>query len=191
MVSEPEVYYFKQTDFVPNSRLPVLVYRNVLPQPLNEESAQVFLENNQWYKGGTWGAVPRHHFHPNTHECYAVIHGSSTLLFGIGPSEDTKLGQKVHVASGDVIVIPAGVSHCSTDFQDDYIYVGVYPKDSPKWKNEYCRDADKCAIFRDEAETVVVPDWDPVKGHRGPLYQIWTTSTHESVRLGSTHEPTT
>ncbi|XEV01474.1 hypothetical protein FSHL1_006761 [Fusarium sambucinum] len=179
MASDLEVYYFEQTEFVPNSRLPLLVYRNVLPQPLSEKSAKVFLENNQWFKGGAWGPVPRHHFHPNTHECYAVTRGSSTLLFGVGPSEDTELGRRVHVASGDVVIIPAGVSHCSTDFQDDYMYLGVYPKDSPKWKNEYCRDANRCELLRDEAKAVVVPDWDPVKGHHGPLHQIWSTVGRE------------
>lgn len=30
--------------------------------------------------------------------------------------------------AGDVIILPAGVSHCSRDFQDDYRYIGVYPK---------------------------------------------------------------
>lgn len=22
---------------------------------------------------GTWGAIPKHHFHPNTHECYGIV----------------------------------------------------------------------------------------------------------------------
>lgn len=57
----------------------------------------------------------------------AVTRGSSTLLLGVGPSEDPKVGQKVHLAAGDVIILPAGVSHCSVDFQDDYFYLGFYP----------------------------------------------------------------
>jgi len=61
----------------------------------------------------------------------AVTRGSSTLLFGVGPNEDPADGQTVHVEAGDVVIIPAGVSHCSADFEDDYFYLGVYPKASP------------------------------------------------------------
>lgn len=51
MATEPETYYLEPTQFVPNSKLPVLVYRNVLPQPYDEITTQVFLERNQWLKG--------------------------------------------------------------------------------------------------------------------------------------------
>jgi len=94
---------------------------------------------------GTWGAISRHHFHPNTHECYGlyslglsgivgmlketagIFQGSSTLLLGAGPLDKEEDGQIIHVEKGDVIVLPAGTSHCSKDFKDDYRYVGVYP----------------------------------------------------------------
>lgn len=58
----------------------------------------------------------------------AVFQGSSTLLLGVGPNEDAGKGHEVLMKAGDVIILPAGVSHCSRDFQDDYRYVGVYPK---------------------------------------------------------------
>lgn len=51
MTPTPEVYYCSQTSFVPNSRLPVLLYRNVLPRPLSEETAKQCLEQNQWLHG--------------------------------------------------------------------------------------------------------------------------------------------
>ncbi|KAI1386434.1 uncharacterized protein F4822DRAFT_316371 [Hypoxylon trugodes] len=175
MAVNPETHYFEQTTLVPNSKLPVLIYRDVLPQPYSEEKTQAFLEKNQWLKGGTWGAVPRHHFHPNTHECYAVFQGSSTLLLGVGPNEDAGNGGEVFVKAGDVIILPAGVSHCSKDFQDGYRYVGVYPKGAPKWKSEYCRDGSRCQELREEAEHVEIPDWDPVRGRMGPLYELWSS----------------
>ncbi|KAI1442736.1 hypothetical protein F5Y02DRAFT_395448 [Annulohypoxylon stygium] len=174
MATEPETYYLEPTQFVPNSKLPVLVYRNVLPQPYDEITTQVFLERNQWLKGGTWGAIPKHHFHPNTHECYAVFQGSSTLLLGVGPNEDAGKGHEVLMKAGDVIILPAGVSHCSRDFQDDYRYVGVYPKGAPKWKNEYCKDESRCRELREEAESVEMPVSDPVRGHMGPLNKLWS-----------------
>ena len=48
---EPETYYCAQTPFVPNSRLPTLVYRDVLPRPHDEETTREFLEGNQWMRG--------------------------------------------------------------------------------------------------------------------------------------------
>lgn len=48
---EPELYHLDQTLHVPNSHRPVLVYRDALPHPLNSETAQAFLEHNQWKKG--------------------------------------------------------------------------------------------------------------------------------------------
>ncbi|KAH6972347.1 hypothetical protein BKA56DRAFT_635379 [Ilyonectria sp. MPI-CAGE-AT-0026] len=172
-MQNPEIYRFSQTPFVPNSRLPVLIYRNVLPQPHQEETAKQFLENNQWLRGGTFGAFSRHHFHPNTHECYAVFQGSSTLLIGVGPTEDEKGGQKVFMEAGDVIILPAGVSHCTKDIHEDYKYLGVYPKGSQKWKNEWCKDGGRCSSLREEAESVPTPEWDPVHGLKGPLSELW------------------
>ncbi|CAG9975151.1 unnamed protein product [Clonostachys byssicola] len=72
VVTQPEVFFFKPTNYVPNSQLPVLVYRKALPLPLEENLVREFLESNNWIHGGTWNAVPRHHFHPNTHECYGT-----------------------------------------------------------------------------------------------------------------------
>ena len=64
----------------------------------------------------------------NTNFFSAVFQGSSTLLLGVGPVEDATNGQEVSVKAGDVIILPAGMSHCSKSFQDGYRYIGVYPK---------------------------------------------------------------
>lgn len=48
---EPEVYYLPATKYVPNNKLPVLVYRKILPEPYDEDSATEFLERNHWVKG--------------------------------------------------------------------------------------------------------------------------------------------
>jgi uncharacterized protein YjlB len=58
----------------------------------------------------------------------AVVKGSSELLIGVGPLDSEAEGEVIHVESGDVIVLPAGVSHCSKSFSEDYRYIGAYPK---------------------------------------------------------------
>ncbi|KAL6407180.1 hypothetical protein AUP68_10007 [Ilyonectria robusta] len=119
----------------------------------------------------------------------AVFQGSSTLLIGVGPTEDEKGGQKVLMEAGDVIILPAGVSHCTQDIHEDYKYLGVYPKvrspfqaeitilisrkGSQKWKNEWCKDGGRCSSLREEAESVPTPEWDPVHGLKGPLSKLW------------------
>ncbi|KAL2863192.1 cupin domain-containing protein [Aspergillus lucknowensis] len=177
MAAQPEIYFCEPTRYVPNSQLPVLVYRDVLSKPYDEETIQTQLEGNRWLKGGIWGAIPRHHFHPNTHECYAVFQGSSTLLIGAGPLDDIDKGQTIHVKVGDVIILPAGVSHCSKDFEGDYRYMGVYPEGAPKWKNEYCKDESRYQSIKEEAGAVPVPEWDPVGGYHGPLWTLWNRAT--------------
>ena len=126
----PEEYYIKRsTPYVPNSPLPVLIYRSALPLEPTPSSACEVIEPNNWLKGGVFKHYAAHHFHSVTHECYAVFKGSSRLLLGRGPrdpeAEDDLI---VDLRAGDVIVLPAGVAHCSLESSGDYEYVGLYPK---------------------------------------------------------------
>ena len=124
----PEAYFIKPTDHVPNSIFPVLIYRSALPIPHSEEKVKQALERNEWFHGGTFKHFPTHHFHSVTHECYAVIRGSTRFLFGKGPLDHGVDGIEVNLAAGDVIVDPAGVAHCNLYSSDDLEYIGVYPK---------------------------------------------------------------
>lgn len=45
-----ECYFLGPNSDVPNSRLPVLCYRQVLPKPYDEESTTKFLTSNRWEK---------------------------------------------------------------------------------------------------------------------------------------------
>jgi hypothetical protein len=45
-----QCYFLGPTADAPNSRLPVLHYRNVLPLPLSEESVTEFLTQHAWEK---------------------------------------------------------------------------------------------------------------------------------------------
>ena len=108
-MQEPEAYYFTPTRHVPNSPLPVLIYRNVLRGENSERNMQQKIEANKWLKGGTFKHYPTHHFHSVTHECYAAFKGSSKMLLGRGPLDDRDGGVEVEMNAGDIIVLP--VSH--------------------------------------------------------------------------------
>lgn len=73
MVVDPETYRLQSNTHAPNSNKPVLIYRDCLPLPLSESKAKEFLESHAWIQGGTWGHIPKRHFHPNTHECYGMV----------------------------------------------------------------------------------------------------------------------
>lgn len=179
--SKPEEYYFRPTSHVPNSRLPVLVYRDVLPPEPTAESTREALERNAWLQGGVFKTYWAHHFHSVTHECYAVFKGKSTLLLGRGPLDDASEGGiEVDVNTGDIIVLPAGVSHCSVTSEGEYEYVGLYPRGSPKWDNNWCKaNEHETSLKAEQAKRVPIPDYDPIYGKDGPLVDIWTRAALE------------
>ena len=108
---KPETYYLKPTPYVPNSRLPVLVYRNCLGDQPSPESLQAQIEPNKWLKGGQWKAFPTPHYHSITHECYAVFAGRSEVLLGKSPIDGEDVpGLKLELAKGDIIVLPVSSS---------------------------------------------------------------------------------
>jgi uncharacterized protein YjlB len=112
MQPEPEVFYLPPTRYVPNSKLPVLVYRGVLGSSPTPESIRSQIEPNKWIRGGQWKTYPTAHFHSVSHECYAIFQGKSTFRLGRSPIDaDTnehgeRLGHDVVLERGDIIVLP-------------------------------------------------------------------------------------
>ena len=49
------------------------------------------------------------------------------MLLGRGV-KDERGGIEIPVSVGDVIVLPAGTTHCNVESTDGYRYIGVYPK---------------------------------------------------------------
>ena len=107
----PETYKFEPSPTVPNSKLPVLVYRKALPTAADAEAVRQVIEPNKWLQGGVFKTYNTCHFHSVTHECYAVFRGSSRLRLGQGPL-DERGGIEVDLGTGDVIVLPVGDTRC-------------------------------------------------------------------------------
>ncbi|KAF2193524.1 hypothetical protein K469DRAFT_691090 [Zopfia rhizophila CBS 207.26] len=176
---EPEQHFLSSTPHVPNSKLPILVYRGVL-QGFSADGMLEHIQSNEWIKGGQWKAYAVAHFHSNVHECYAVIKGKSTYQLGKSPidaevdEEGRENGMKLKVAEGDVFVLPAGVSHCSIESEGDYEFIGLYPKGSPAWDMNYCKETpEETKVKAVDCSKVPVPDLDPVFGKSGPLPRLW------------------
>ena len=160
---EPETYRFADDGRFPNSVLPLLVYRGVLPA--SPRSIEQAFASRGWTHSWRNGIFSYHHFHSIAHEVLGIAAGAVRVAFG-GPS-----GQQVSVRAGDVIVIPAGVAHRNMGGSDDLLVVGAYPA-----------GADYDIRRGDPAEyepahraiaAVDLPGEDPVYGRSGPLRRLW------------------
>ena len=73
--------------------------------------------------------------------------------------------------AGDVIVIPAGVSHKNIDQSPDFRCVGAYPKgQSPDM--QYGKPGER-PLTDQNIRSVPFPKTDPVFGEHGTLLEIW------------------
>ncbi|PIB02897.1 hypothetical protein CB0940_12006 [Cercospora beticola] len=107
---EPELYWTQPTQHCPNSKFPVLVYRNVLPEDLSIEAVEKALGRNQWRKGGVFKHYPTAHFHSNTHEAYAAVKGWTrwvSLLSSLLSDLGLTLRESNHSSSFDSSLLEA------------------------------------------------------------------------------------
>jgi len=160
-MSDPDTLLLSPGVLMPNSRLPVLIYRRVL-----EGGARGFdslFRANGW--GGTWrnGVYDYDHFHSNAHEVLGVDSGSAHVQ--LGGDE----GQGVEIEAGDVVVLPAGTGHRRISKSNDFAVSGAYPLGQERY--DLCRSRTPEAELR--ISKVPMPASDPVRGKDGPLLSLW------------------
>jgi uncharacterized protein YjlB len=160
-MTEPETFPFADDGAIPNSSLPLLVYRAAVP-PDPRAIEQMFAANRR----PPAGVHSYHHFHANTHEAFGVAHGTATVVFG-GPT-----GRELQVSAGDVVIFPAGVGHCNRAQSADLLIVGAYPDDAPRPDQYRGRAAEHYAVTL-KIVVVPAPAADPVTGGEGPLRRLW------------------
>ncbi len=160
----PETLTLGPNQGVPNNpALPVLVYRGVVP--INDPDAiEATLRGNGWRPTWRDGVYPYHHYHSTAHEALACTSGSAELMLG-GEGDHA-----VHVAAGDLLVLPAGTGHCRITASTDFLLVGAYP-DGQDW--DVRREAADAATLARIA-AMPLPDADPVGGRDGPLPHLWS-----------------
>lgn len=166
---EPEVesHVLQPEAGIPNSPLPLVLYRHALAPVLRTASgSQALFKRNQW--PGNWvnGVFDYWHFHVTGHEVLGCVAGSARVGFG------GDAGIEVEFREGDVVVIPAGVGHKRlSEKHGGFTVVGGYP---PGQSGEIARPGD---LSPDEARRAIVdlglPRADPVLGHEGPLIAAW------------------
>lgn len=154
---------------VPNSRLPLLIYRGAGPARSALPSLRENLRRNQWTPDwlSTNGMYPRHHFHSDAHEFIVVVEGELTCRLG------GEHGISAHLHKGDAVVIPAGVAHCGDQISERLVILGAFPAGFGfhDFRLGYASEYAEMAL---RASRVPIPAFDPLFGVAGPLVRRWT-----------------
>jgi uncharacterized protein YjlB len=162
---EPDTFVFADDGAIPNSSLPLLVYRRAVPT--DAAAIERIFTANRWPAAWRAPVFPFHHFHSDAHEVLGVAEGETRVQFG-GPN-----GQVLTVRAGDVVVVPAGVGHCRQSESDGLVIVGAYPDNTPHRDLRRGDPAEHTEVVHNVG-AVPLPPADPVSGPNGPLPRIWS-----------------
>jgi uncharacterized protein YjlB len=163
--NQPEVLSFKDDGHIPNNRLPLLLYRDVLPAGIKADDLQKQFAKNHWTNSWDNGIYSFHHYHSTSHEVLGIYKGNAQLQLG------GEKGKKISVKAGDVIVIPAGVGHKNLGSSDDFGVVGAYP-DGRTWDVLKGEPGERPSADKNIA-ALPIPDFDPLLGKSDGLRKMW------------------
>jgi uncharacterized protein YjlB len=167
MIINVQKIHINATGVFPNSKFPVIHYKNILDIPSLFPAKYVsdLFERHNWSNSWDAGIFDYHHYHSNVHEALGAYAGSTTVLLG------GEGGVEVLFEKGDVLIIPAGVAHKNLGAENDVKCVGAYP-----YGQDY--DMNYADTVRTEqiAQNLIrtpIPETDPVRGKDGGVPEIW------------------
>lgn len=163
----PEEFYFEDDGIIPNSKFPLLIYKNAFSARGNDGAnwLEKKFKTNNWYNSWRWGIYPFHHYHSTSHEVLGCFQGNAKVHMG-GPN-----GKILEISAGDILVIPAGVGHKCISHSDNFTVVGAYPNgmDYDLIKEEKAKHAQSLKNIA----KVPFPVNDPLLGNTDGLKSIW------------------
>jgi uncharacterized protein YjlB len=162
-----ELYHVNDDGTFPNSRLPVVVYKQALSLPslFPSNAMRKLFKKNNWKNSWKNGVYEYHHYHSITHEVLGVFKGKTTLLLG------GEHGVKIEVEKGDVIIIPAGVAHKNLGKENNICCLGAYPE-GKDYDMNYGREGERPQTDKN-IQQVPLPSLDPVYGDKGGIMLYW------------------
>jgi uncharacterized protein YjlB len=160
----PQQLHLKPNGWMPNSPLPVLLYRNAMPASSDRATAMERLFTaNGWPPQWRNGVYDFHHYHSTAHEVLGFAEGHADLVLG------GEGGEPVTVHAGDIAVLPAGTGHCRITASNDFLVIGAYPENE-HW--DICRTAATPEVL-ERMRRVRFPASDPLTGASGALPKLW------------------
>jgi uncharacterized protein YjlB len=155
----PRKLYFKKGADVPNSTLPVLLFRSVLPMNSAGKIQRCHREfqQNGWVGIWTDTIYDYTHFHSNAHEALGIAKGTVTLLLG------GEAGRRFRLKAGDMLILPAGTGHQRLGSDEGLKVVGAYPRGQAHFNMKRRGRA---------VPEVPLPQTDPFYGEDGPLVHL-------------------
>lgn len=167
MPNEPLELFFQDDGKIPNSKYPLILYRNAFEERGNHGAAWLekkFASNN-WTNSWRNGIYSFHHYHSTSHEVLGIYTGEALVHLG------GEAGEKVNIKAGDIIVIPAGVGHKNLESKGLGV-VGAYP-DGHTWDLNRGLAGERPMADQNIA-ALPIPTADPLLGPRDGLKNIWT-----------------
>lgn len=165
-IMDPVKFYFKDDGKIPNSKFPLLLYRNAFTER-NRAGAE-WLEKkfaaNNWTNSWRNGVYSFHHYHSSSHEVLGIYSGKALLHLG------GEQGEKVEVQAGDIIIIPAGVGHKNLGSEDLGV-VGAYPE-GRNWDLNRGLEGERPRADQNIA-ALPIPSTDPLLGKKSGLTTTW------------------
>jgi uncharacterized protein YjlB len=165
-VTSPLTRHFDDDGSIPNSGLPVLIYRGIDEVAGDAAACEALFDSNCWWRFWRDGIYSFHHFHSTAHEALGVVAGRAEVVLG-GPVN----GEQLEFAAGDVAILPAGTGHCNVGSSADFLVVGAYPV-GQDWDLRRGDPAEHDEVVAN-IKRVALPEADPVRGADGPLMDLW------------------
>jgi uncharacterized protein YjlB len=165
-----ETNVFHDDGCVPNSPLPVLLYRGAVAPSSHDpaKTLEMTFARNGWTNSWRAGIYLFHHYHSISHEVLGIARGKGRVRLG------GEQGRDFDLAAGDVVVLPAGTGHKRLSASSDFLVVGAYP-DGRDWDLIRADDSDAAthaaALVR--ISKVPRPSTDPIGGKDGALPRLW------------------
>ena len=164
-------YQIPAHGLTPNTSIqnkPLLIYRSAFPSNTNASQIESHL-SSIGVVTPAWRFTMYNfsHFHSTSHEVLGIASGKAKLCFG---HEDNPKRFEEVLQKGDVIIMPAGVSHrLLDDLEGGFSMVGSYPTGCD-WDMCYGKKGEEGKIER--IKSLPWFERDPVYGDSGPALEV-------------------
>jgi uncharacterized protein YjlB len=166
MTDTPKKLYFEDDGKIPNNELPLILYKDVFEARGVDGASWLERQfsSNNWTNSWRNGIYSFHHYHSTSHEVLGIYSGKALVHLG------GENGQKVNIAAGDIIIIPAGVGHKNLK-SDNLGVVGAYP-DGRTWDLNRGLPNERPQTDKNIA-ALPLPSADPLLGKNDGIRKLW------------------